>query len=272
MASLEISSPQLSFLSSPMRHIRRLSRGGRVGACSARPSPTVVASLALASASSSFDDPGGVFVSTRSLLEADELEELGKSARTESTVSSSSEAAVAAAQEQNGAASWSSCDRLDYHRGAPLIVTSPESGHPIDDPAAELGLVLAKSRRLPKPTSAFASNHVMVNNERISHMVAPLVRLSELDAIAKAHAEEMARSGEVFHSKPQEIRSSFCRTSRRLGENVARGADIRSIHSSMMKNVSDRNNMLDRRYTNMGMATARGKGDGLLYLVQVFRG
>jgi Cysteine-rich secretory protein family len=254
MASTAVSSPKLTLLSSPMRHIRRMSRGGRVS--SVRPSPTGVASLA----SSSFDDPGGVFVSTRSLLEADELDELRKSTRTESTVSES--------QEQS---CWSSCDKLDYHRGAPLIVTSPESGHPIDDPAAELGIVLAKSRRLPKSTT-FASNHVMVDNERISQMVAPLVRLSELDAIARSHAEDMARKGEVFHSKPQEIRSSFCRTSRRLGENVARGTDIKAIHSCMMKNVSDRNNMLDRRYTNMGMGTARGKDDGLLYLVQVFRG
>jgi uncharacterized protein YkwD len=255
MASQTVSSPKLTILSSPMRHIRRLSRGGRVS--SVRPSPTVVASLA---ASSSFDDPGGVFVSTRSLLEPDELEGLllRKSARTESTVSES--------QEQ----SWSSCDRLDYHRGAPLIV----SDHPIDDPAAELGIVLAKSRRLPKSSTAnmFASNHVMVNNERTSHMVAPLVRRSELDAAARAHAEDMARRGEVYHSKPQEIRSSLCGASRRLGENVARGTDIRAIHAGMMKNVSDRNNMLDRRYTNMGMATARGPNDGLLYLVQVFRG
>jgi Cysteine-rich secretory protein family len=255
MASPTISSPKLTILSSPMRHIRRLSRGGRVS--SVRPSPTVVASLA---SSSAFDDPGGVFVSTRSLLEADELDELRKSTRTESTVSES--------QEQS---CWSSCDKLDYHRGAPLIVTSPESGHPIDDPAAELGIVLAKSRRLPAST-AFASNHVMVNNDRISQMVAPLIRLSELDAIARSHAEDMARKGEVFHSKPQEIRSSFCRASRRLGENVARGPDIRAIHAGMMNNVSDRNNLLDRRYTNMGMATARGKDDGLLYLVQVFRG
>jgi uncharacterized protein YkwD len=112
----------------------------------------------------------------------------------------------------------------------------------------------------------------MVNNDRLKNMVAPLVRLRELDSIARAHAEAMAAAGKVFHMNPQDIRSRFCRASRRLGENVARGTSIQEIHQAMMKNLSDRNNILDRRFTNMGMATARGKDNGLLYLVQVFRG
>lgn len=242
-------SPKRSIFSSPIRHIRRLSRGGRVTPVSA-PSRG-------SSTTSHHDDPGGVFVSTRSLLEPKGLEALGKSFRTASTYSESQ--------------TWSSCDRLDHHRGAPLIASSPESRKPIKDPAAELGLVLAKSRRLPS-TSPFASNHVMVNNDRLKNMVAPLVRLRELDSIARAHAEAMAAAGKVFHMNPQDIRSRFCRASRRLGENVARGTSIQEIHQAMMKNLSDRNNILDRRFTNMGMATARGKDNGLLYLVQVFRG
>ena len=200
----------------------------------------------------------GVFVSTRS-LKVDLADCPFPSSHTVLTTASSTPPS-----------SWKSCDKLDYHRGAPLIVSSPESGKSIEDEAAELGNVLAKSRRLPS-TAWFASNHVMVNNERTSHAVAPLTRLSELDAIARDHAEAMASQGRLFHSNPQQIRSSFSRTSRRFGENVARGSGIREMHDAMMKNLSDRNNILDRRYCNFGMATCRGD-DGRLYMAQVFRG
>jgi uncharacterized protein YkwD len=111
----------------------------------------------------------------------------------------------------------------------------------------------------------------MVNQERSKRIRAPLVRLRELDEIARDHAERMASKNSLFHSTPDELKSKFNRSSRRLGENVKRGDRIRNIHEGMMKDVSDKNNILDGRYTHMGMATARGSDDNL-YLCQVFRG
>ena len=102
--------------------------------------------------------------------------------------------------------------------------------------------------------------------------MAPLVRLRELDEIAREHAEEMASKNSLFHTSPDELQSKFQRASRRLGENVNKGKSIRGIHKAMMATRADRNNMLDRRFTHMGMATARGSEDGELYLCQVFRG
>lgn len=111
----------------------------------------------------------------------------------------------------------------------------------------------------------------MVNTERSKRTIAPLYRLKELDEIARQHAERMASNLTLFHTTPHELQSKFQRKTRRLGENVGCGETIRSIHQIMMATRSERNNILDRRYTHFGMATARAT-DGNLYLCQVFRG
>jgi uncharacterized protein YkwD len=111
----------------------------------------------------------------------------------------------------------------------------------------------------------------MVNKARSAKLIAPLHRLTELDEIARQHAERMAAEADVFHSSPSTIQEQFHRPCRRLGENVAKGADIHSIHAKMLQNTANRNNILDRRFTHMGMATSKG-ADGSLYLCQVFRG
>lgn len=166
--------------------------------------------------------------------------------------------------------SWKSSGSKDHHKGSPLIVSSPESNRSIDDEVLELGRKMARSRHLPG-TWYFASNHIMVNQERKDKVIAPLVRLAELDSLARYHAEEMAEADRLFHSDPDALNYAFPRESRRLGENVAKGGSVAEIHDAMMKTKSQKNNILDRRYTNMGMATARGK-DGQLFLCQIFRG
>jgi uncharacterized protein YkwD len=51
---------------------------------------------------------------------------------------------------------------------------------------------------------------------------------------------------------------------------VTRGANLHAIHSYMMTSVADRNNIMDRRFTSMGVGTAKAD-DGTLYLCQIFR-
>lgn len=191
---------------------------------------------------------GGVFVSTRSV----------------STASCDSQSSI------ESPSNWKSSDSTDHNKNVPLMVSDPDSPRNITDAAAELGLILAKSRRLPS-TSYFSSNHIMVNKARSDKLIAPLYRLTELDEIAKKHADKMATEENVFHSSPSTIQEQFQRPCRRLGENVAKGDNIRVIHAMMLHNTANRNNILDRRFTHMGMATSRGC-DGSLYLCQVFRG
>jgi uncharacterized protein YkwD len=157
-----------------------------------------------------------------------------------------------------------------------LLVSNPdESGESelVADEAEKLGQVMQRCRNLPG-TWYYSSNHVMVNQERTKRVIAPLTRLAELDTIAREHAAAMAAQGKLFHSDPAEIHAKFNqhhRFSRRMGENVACGANIREIHTQMMKIPTDKHNILHRRYTHFGMGTANGQ-DGKLYLCQVFRG
>jgi len=182
---------------------------------------------------------------------------------------------------------WSSSGSPSHHQGAPLVVprspsVSGRSGRSamamsrttslrnIDEPAT-LGRVMAKARTLPHDSDYISSNHVMVNAERINKLVQPLVRMPALDDIARSQAKAMAERGELFHSDPKGLVDQIHRPSNRLGENVARGDNTRVMHTAMMKNVADRNNMIDRRFTSFGVGTAKA-ADGTLYLCQVYRG
>lgn len=169
--------------------------------------------------------------------------------------------------------SWKTTGTKSFLRNAPLLVCDPDKddGHPIEHAAQKLGEILSRSRQHLPGMSQYASNHVMVNHERIKRCSAPLIRLSELDEIARQQAAAMAVEDRLFHSDPARVRAAFHRPARRMGENVAKGISIREIHRAMMEtSVSDRNNIMDRRYTHMGMGTA--KCDGQLYLCQIFRG
>ena len=139
------------------------------------------------------------------------------------------------------------------------------------DEATELGKIVARSRRLPG-TWYYSSNHVLVNQERSGHVVAPLIRMVELDRLARIHAEQIADEQTLRHIEPDILRWALKDIPhRRLGENVATGDTVRSIHNDMMNTLSNRNNILDRRFTHFGMGTALGE-NGELYLCQIFRG
>jgi len=169
--------------------------------------------------------------------------------------------------------SWKSTDTASFILHQPLMVSDPDKdgeSELVDDEAEKLGEVMQRSRKLPG-TWYFSSNHVMVNQERTKRVIAPLTRLSELDTIAREQAAAMAAADKLFHSDPASLHTKFNRFSRRMGENVAVGANIREIHKQMMTIPCHKHNILHRRYTHFGMGTATGK-DGKLYLCQVFRG
>jgi uncharacterized protein YkwD len=130
-------------------------------------------------------------------------------------------------------------------------------------------LIMARSRRLPG-TSHYSSNHIMVNRERTKRKIAPLVRMAELDGLAREHAEAMAKENRKFHSDPSSLQMKLSQPAGRLGQNLAKGSTIREIHREMMVTPSDANVILSSRYTHFGMATAKAS-DGELYLCQIFR-
>ena len=113
---------------------------------------------------------------------------------------------------------------------------------------------------------------VMVNQERSRRTIAPLIRMQALDELARTHAQQMADEDDVHHLNLDALREALegCNQNR-LGVNVQRGTSIRSIHETMMKTLSNKNNIVDRRFTHMGMGTAIGKS-GKLYLCRLSQG
>jgi uncharacterized protein YkwD len=139
------------------------------------------------------------------------------------------------------------------------------------DQAEALGLIMLRARQLPKDSWYFASNHIMINAERTKRTISPLVRDTVLDSLARAQATGMASSNRLYYSDPSDLQLDIDEPSRRLGENVTRGSTLRKINEAMMDSAADKNNILDRRFTHMGMGTAKAS-DGTLYLCQLFRG
>jgi Cysteine-rich secretory protein family len=127
------------------------------------------------------------------------------------------------------------------------------------------------SRNLPTSSWYYSSNHIMVNNERRRNNVHPLTRKSSLDETARWHAENMAAANYLHHAVPDELQRQVGRPCRIIGVNVYRGESVRAIHNKMMESPSDVRNMLDLRYVQFGMGTARGP-EGDLFLCQVFIG
>lgn len=116
-----------------------------------------------------------------------------------------------------------------------------------------------------------SSNHMMCNQERYNRNILPLTRLSQLDLLARQHADAMADKQELFHILPNLIRRHCDKKVLWLGENVKRGESVQAMQGAMMKNDIESRNILDRRFLYMGMATARSV-DGKLYLCQIFCG
>jgi hypothetical protein len=108
-------------------------------------------------------------------------------------------------------------------------------------------------------TSYFASNHVLVNRERMKRGLRPLTRNIAMDELARGAAQKMAESeGKV--SLPATY----------VG-NVLRGETIRSIHRATMQNKDgrERYNLLNPYFQDFGVGTSKGK-DGMLYVCQLF--
>jgi hypothetical protein len=187
----------------------------------------------------------------------------------------------------NYVGAWKSSGDSHHHDGAPLITLRSESVRLIDPRRPELQLddqeVLNKvltsaAKRLPRLVGNFASLHVMINRERLRHQTAPLQRLAALDELAREHASEMARNQFLHHAKLVDLeeslryRLSSSLVIQRTGSNVAScgDGDLARLFSCMMKeNTADRNNILDRRYTYMGVGTSKSI-EGTLYVCQLF--
>ena len=175
---------------------------------------------------------------------------------------------------------WMSSGLDDHHANAPKIVARRsiklEMANNIQLGSAEmLGHVLMRSRMsLPDSKGGFKSFSILINEERTKKGIAPLARSHPLDEFARKHARDMADSIQLYHCNPLDLQEAYGQEheSRRFGENIVKGSTVQTIWESMKhKSLSDINNIQDRRFTHLGVGTAKGE-DGMLYVCQVFRG
>jgi uncharacterized protein YkwD len=108
-------------------------------------------------------------------------------------------------------------------------------------------------------TSYFASNHVLVNRERMKRGLRPLTRNIAMDELARENAKRMAETGGVTP-----IPATY------VG-NILRGESIRAIHRAIMQNKEgrERANLLNPYFQDFGVGTSKS-ADGMLYICQLF--
>lgn len=106
-----------------------------------------------------------------------------------------------------------------------------------------------------------------VNSARASAGLPGYAYAGDLASVARAQAERMAASGELYHNP--NLGSDVSGWSR-IAENVAYAGDWRSAHQVLMNSAPHRAAILDSGYTQMGVGTAVDS-DGTLWVAEVFR-
>jgi len=111
------------------------------------------------------------------------------------------------------------------------------------------------------------------NRERLAHQLPPLKWNSALAEAARQHALLMSKQDNLSHQLPgepplsQRAAHAGARFSE-IGENIAVGPRVQSIHTGWMHSPGHRANILDAHFTALGVAVI--KDNGQLYAVEDF--
>ncbi len=118
-----------------------------------------------------------------------------------------------------------------------------------------------------------------VNEARREHGLAPLSTSRKLQAVARAHSEDMARSGYFSHRSPDGVGPADRFRARgiayrKVAENIAenRGAEdtVAAAVEGWMRSPGHRANILDPEVTETGVGIAVDR-DGSIFYTQLFR-
>lgn len=111
---------------------------------------------------------------------------------------------------------------------------------------------------------------VLANLERTAAGLALLEARGDAYEVAVEHSRRMAVVGEIFHNDgyfTSEMRQRL--GAKVLGENVARNQSVADAHRRLMASPGHRANLLDPRFTVVGMAVVRS-ADGTGFVTQSF--
>jgi uncharacterized protein YkwD len=110
----------------------------------------------------------------------------------------------------------------------------------------------------------------MVNKERVSRKLAPLVMDQRLRAVARAHSRDMFARGYFAHESP-DGKSPFDRmhaagiTYRLAGENLALAPTVEVAHDGLMHSPGHRKNILTPEFRRVGIGAVRGGIHGTMF-------
>lgn len=107
----------------------------------------------------------------------------------------------------------------------------------------------------------------LVNRARAAGGVAPLEVHGELTALGRSWAGSMAAAGGISHNPG--LASQVSAPWLVLGENVGRGGSVQAVFDALMASPSHRRNILDGRFTHIGVGVVHAP-DGLLYTSHQF--
>ena len=127
-----------------------------------------------------------------------------------------------------------------------------------------LGSGVAARAQVVDAEDAFVAR---IAQERAAAGLPGLAVASDLQEVARRHAQRMLERGTKFHNPNlgSEVGGWAL-----LAENVGFGPTVEALHEAFMASSSHRANILNTDVTQVGIGVVRG-GDGRLYVVQVFR-
>ena len=125
-------------------------------------------------------------------------------------------------------------------------------------------------------SSAFASPAgdlaTATNTARVSAGLAPLTINAQLSAVAQAWANKLAAAGALSHNPGLRTQVTDWTV---LGENVGMAGDVPTVQNAFMHSPEHKANILDPRYTQMGVGSATSIypscGCAVLWVVVDFR-
>ena len=143
----------------------------------------------------------------------------------------------------------------------PVAALPPVTAPPVVAPPAAPAVSVADgARRLVD----------LANAERAKAGLGALAWRDDVAAIALAHSERMAAAGDIFHSDTffgATVKNRLNVVAR--GENVAYNGSIDSAHSRLMASSGHRANIMDSRFSAVGIGVVR-HADGRYFITQNF--
>lgn len=111
--------------------------------------------------------------------------------------------------------------------------------------------------------SAFVS---AINSSRAAQGASRLSVQSDLVSVARAQAARMAAKQDLYHTPNL---GGAVRNWKVVGENVGYGPDVATLHRAFMNSAPHRANILDKRFTQVGVGVV--VKDGTIWVSEVFR-